>query len=56
MSKSSIRFFLTVSLSIFSVSAIIYSLHCQYEPIYTHFSHSDLSVQYFHSFIIISPC
>ena len=38
MSKSSIRIFLTVFLSTFSVSAIIYSLHCQYEPIYTLFT------------------
>jgi len=38
MSKSSIRIFLTVSLSTFSVSAMIYSLHCQYEPIYALFT------------------
>jgi hypothetical protein len=54
MPKPSIRIFLTVSLSTFSVSAIIYSLHCQYKPIYALFSHSHLSVKYFHSCSIIS--
>jgi len=42
MSKSSITIFLTVSLSTFSVSAI-YSLHCQYEPIYALFTFPSLS-------------